>query len=94
MDLLSSLQFYWFVGHAVTLFSTIAYFLMYITFESSSRAAEIAYRMHFLGVGLAYGLVLYKARALRRAKLGNSDRLGLWLQDENVHHIRECYTYC
>jgi hypothetical protein len=73
MSLLFTLQFYWFVGHIVILLSTIAYSLIYINFQSLSRAAEIAYRTHFVAVVYVYGLVAYKGSVAASLAKGSPD---------------------
>ncbi|KAF1811807.1 hypothetical protein P152DRAFT_51930 [Eremomyces bilateralis CBS 781.70] len=90
LNLAQSLQFGWFVGHAILLLSVLRYGFSYLTFNSASRWARFSYRTAFLSAVATYVIVVYKsakAKAKREAQNKGSIQPLSFAFDENVHYL-------
>lgn len=93
LNLAQSLQFGWFVGHAVLLLSVLRYGLSYITFHPNSRWARFSYRTAFLSAVATYVIVVYKSaksKARREAQNNGGVKMTSLIFDENVHYLGMC----
>lgn len=70
-------EFYWALGHVVTLISAISYLF---SFRSSGATPEILYRLAYVGVLGSYGLIIYGTVKTRTVKLA------ALLADNNVQY--------
>lgn len=81
-DLLASvktLQFAWFVGHAVTWASSTMFFLTYLRVFPS--ASQYWYKTALLGVLESFGVLIYQSVTK------NGFSVSLWLRDDNVQYL-------
>ncbi|KAI9816199.1 MAG: hypothetical protein M1827_001800 [Pycnora praestabilis] len=88
IQLFSTLQAGWFVGHLTLLFCVLRYTLSYITFNYYTRWAEFSYRTAFVAAAATYGIVVYKAYRARARAGGRQQGGALALAgDENVQYL-------
>lgn len=86
MRLVQTLQFAWFAGHVVLLFSTAHYGFNYIMFRYYNKLAQLSYRVAFISAAVTYGIVVYKAYNARMRAGKPNGALSL-LTDENVQYL-------
>ncbi|PHH51268.1 Nucleoporin POM33 [Ceratocystis fimbriata CBS 114723] len=87
-ELAKTLQFAWFSGHVMLIFSTLLYMFQFIKFNTSGGFARFTYRVGFLSAILTYGIVVYKS-FMARQKLGSRAPSGIMtiVGDENVQYM-------
>jgi len=87
VQLATTLQFGWFVGHVTLLLCTIRYGLSYFTFHYYSRWARFSYRTAFVAAAVTYGIVVFKSfRARARSGKPQGGALAI-AGDENVQYL-------
>ncbi|GMM35130.1 nucleoporin [Saccharomycopsis crataegensis] len=75
--LTKNIQFFWFVGHIVTFFSSVLYLL---TFRSGGLANTLFFRLAYLGVIESFGIILYQSYK------GRQPTLQLLFGDDNAQY--------
>ncbi|KAI7893734.1 uncharacterized protein EV154DRAFT_439371 [Mucor mucedo] len=78
--LVKTLQFAWFVGHAFTLFGTLAYVITVALFRSNA----LFYKAAYFGALLSYGVVIYKSHGKPQPNAVYARKL---VMDENAQYL-------
>lgn len=92
LTLAQTLQFGWFASHLTLLLTTLRYTISFVKFNTSTRTAQVSYRLAFLSAAITYGIVVYKAYRARIKQAG-ANRLALQQHlldmtgDENVQYL-------
>ncbi|KAL0094004.1 hypothetical protein F4703DRAFT_1833332 [Phycomyces blakesleeanus] len=80
LTMAKNLQFLWFTGHLLTLFSALLYVISLVTFSSSTKG----YTMAYIGAIISYGVVIYKSHGIPQLNAPFAQKLAM---DENAQYL-------
>ncbi|KAK3391278.1 hypothetical protein B0H63DRAFT_134606 [Podospora didyma] len=86
--LAQTLQFAWFIGHAVLILCITRYSFSWLRMNYYTRMAQFCYRTTFVSAAVTYGIVVYKTWRARQ-KTGAKQPGGAlgYLSDENIQYL-------
>ncbi|EMC96817.1 hypothetical protein BAUCODRAFT_34207 [Baudoinia panamericana UAMH 10762] len=87
LNLAKTLQFAWFVGHAILLICTLRYGLSYVAFHPYARWAQVSYRTAFVAAAATYGIVVFKSFRARQKSGKPQGSPVQMIADENVQYL-------